>query len=37
MQTIEKTFKANNDKFEYFIQNIINPTRIALFANEINK
>ena len=28
--------KKNNEKFEWYIKNLVNPGRVALLANELN-
>ena len=36
LDMIEKTYEKNNKKFEWYVNNVINPGRVALLANELN-
>jgi len=35
MEELQEIYTANNEKFEWYISNVINPGRIALLANEL--
>jgi len=36
MEDLQKVYTSNNEKFAWYTENVVNPGRVALLANELD-